>query len=329
MSQLSIPNDIVDGTLIEASEHQQNYKQIESFVNDQVIHADGSVAMDAGAELLLGKNASVPLGAVTKAQLDNAVGGDVAGGGFLPLGGGTLTGKLIQRYAQDVSGPGTGGLLVGYTGFSSTHIAMDGNEIQAYASGVPAGLNLNIEGTQKGKVTVGGDLQVNGAAEVGGKQVVTEGQLYTKKEIDDLLAASKKEIDDVLAARPLMKLCDKPTRVYDARGEIKCLAWHKVQLPSTVGGIARSGAKAAYLNMTSVNAVSTTFIAVRPDGSNWDPNNPSSRFATLNLNPGATENEHFLTEIGSNGAIQFWIHGSSTSEVGTLGIVVDVIALVF
>ena len=84
MSKLSIPNDIVDGALIEASEHQQNYKQIESFVNDEVIHADGSVAMDAGAELLLGKAASVALGAVTKAQLD----------GFLPLSGGTVTGDL-------------------------------------------------------------------------------------------------------------------------------------------------------------------------------------------------------------------------------------------
>lgn len=94
MGKLTVPNDIVDGTLIEAGEHQQNYKQIESFVNGELIHADGSVAMDSGSELLLGKAASVPLGAVTKAQLDNAVFGDVAGGGYLPLAGGTLTGDL-------------------------------------------------------------------------------------------------------------------------------------------------------------------------------------------------------------------------------------------
>ena len=269
MSKLSIPNNIVDGTLIEASEHQQNYKQIESFVNDQVIHADGSVAMDAGAELLLGKNASVSLGAVTKAQLDNAVGSDVAGGGFLPLAGGTITGNLT----------------------------------------------------------------VSGVLKAGGKEVYTKAQegdqLYTKKEIDDLLAASKKEIDDELAARPLMKMCDKPTRIYDVRNPLKVLKWHKIQIPSTVGGVARSGAKAAYLNMTAINAPRQGWIAVRPDGSNWDPNNPSSIFSTMNLNPGVVENEHFLTEIGSNGAIQVWIHGLNTSDDGVNGLVVDVIALVF
>jgi hypothetical protein len=258
VSKLTVPNNIVDGTLVEASEHQQNYQQIESFVNNQVIHADGSVAMDAGSELLLGAAASVPQGAVTKAQLENAVGGDVAGGGFLPLAGGTITGNLAVTGTSKVDGK-----------------------------------NVSVDGH-------------------------THDQVYTKKEIDDLLAA-----------RPLMKMCDKPTRVYDQRSPRKCLTWYKVQLPATIGGISRSGAKAAYLNMTSILAARNSWIAVRPDGSNWNPNEAGNNFATLNITTGEIDNEHFLTKIGSNGAIQFWVHGDSPSDDGIEGLVVDVIALVF
>jgi hypothetical protein len=258
VSKLTVPNNIVDGTLVEASEHQQNYQQIESFVNNQVIHADGSVAMDAGSELLLGAAATVPQGAVTKAQLDNAVGSDVAGGGFLPLAGGKIT----------------------------------------------------------------GDLEVTGTSKVDGKAVSVDGhthdQVYTKQEIDALLAA-----------RPLMQMCDKPTRIYDQRGGKKALTWHKIQFPATIGGVSRSGAKAAYVNMQSVTAAYDGWIAVRPDGSNWDPNSGSHPYSTLNTIAGETNNEHFLTRIGSNGAIQFWVSGSSTSDTAVEGLVVDVIALVF
>ena len=321
MSKLTVPNNIVDGTLIEASAHQQNYQSIESFVNDQVIHADGSVAMDAGSELLLGKAATTAQGAVTKAQLDNAVDAAV-GGGFLPLSGGTLTGRLIA-WGQDVSGPGAGGLLVGFTGTSSTHIAIDGNEIQAYSDGKPSSLNLNIEGTgSKGPVSVGGDLLVGGSLKVDGKEV------YTKAKAGDQVY-TKKEIDDLLAARPLMKMCDKPTRVYDQRGGLKALTWYKIQLPSTVGGVARSGAKAAYVNMTTVVAAKDRWVAVRPDGSNWNPNDPSAQYSTMNITAGEVDNEHCLMAIGSNGAIQFWVHGTSPSDTAVDGLVLDVIALVF
>jgi len=258
VSKLTVPNNIVDGTLVEASEHQQNYQQIESFVNNQVIHADGSVAMDAGSELLLGAAASVPQGAVTKAQLENAVGGDVAGGGFLPLAGGTITGNLAVTGTSKVDGK-----------------------------------NVSVDGH-------------------------THDQVYTKKEIDDLLAA-----------RPLMKMCDKPTRVYDERNGKKALTWHKIQLPATIGGISRSGAKAAYLNITSVNAAYNSWVAVRPDGSNWNPEVDGKEFAALNVTAGEINNEHFLTKIGSNGAIEFWIHGDSPSDEAVVGIVLNVIALVF
>ena len=122
-----------------------------------------------------------------------------------------------------------------------------------------------------------------------------------------------------------MKICDKPTRVYDESGGKKALTWHKIQLPATIGGVSRSGAKAAYLNMTSVNAAKDRFISVRPDGSNWDPN----QFATVNVTTGEINNEHFLTKIGANGAIQYWIDGDSPSDEGVSRIVLDVIALVF
>ena len=267
MSTVSIPNQIQAGQPLDPRPVMANFDVLASFINGDVLTLDGSKAMTG--HLTLSGPGTAGGHAVTKAQLDSAVGSDVAGGGFLPLAGGTITGNLT----------------------------------------------------------------VSGVLKAGGKEVYTKAQegdqLYTKKEIDDLLAASKKEIDDELAARPLMKMCDKPTRIYDVRNPLKVLKWHKIQIPSTVGGVARSGAKAAYLNMTAINAPRQGWIAVRPDGSNWDPNNPSSIFSTMNLNPGVVENEHFLTEIGSNGAIQVWIHGLNTSDDGVNGLVVDVIALVF
>lgn len=314
MSKLTVPNNIVDGTLVEASEHQQNYQQIESFVNNQVIHADGSVAMDAGSELLLGAAASVPQGAVTKAQLENAVGGDVAGGGFLPLAGGTITGNLVVT--GSVSAGGSGGKALGV-----------GNDVELHD--INAANTLGVYGIQDstvGKLKLGSNGPLLAGA--GGVLSVNGKEVYTKAKADDQIY-TKKEIDDLLAARPLMRMCDKPTRVYDQEGGKKALTWHKIQLPATVGGISRSGAKAAYVNMASVNAARNSWIAVRPDGSNWDPYSSSQPYSTLNITTGEIENEHFLTTIGSNGAIQFWIHGDSTSVDGVDRLVLDVIALVF
>ena len=321
MSTVAIPNEIRAGQSLDPRPVMANFDELALFINDDVLTLDGSKAMTG--HLTLSGPGVAGGHAVTKAQLDDAVGGDVAGGGFLPLGGGTLTGQLVQRFAQDVSGPGTGGLLVGYTGTSSTHIAIDGNEIQAYSDGKPSSLNLNIEGTgSKDKVSGGGDLLVGGSLKVGGKEV------YTKAKAGDQVY-TKKEIDDLLAARPLMKMCDKPTRVYDYRGGLKALTWYKIQLPGTVGGVARSGAKAAYVNITSVGSYFSSHVSFRPDGSNWNPNDPNAQFSTLNTTAGETDNEHCLMAIGSNGAVQFWFYGLSPSEDAALGLVFDVIALVF
>ena len=319
MGNLSIPNDIVDGTLIEAGEHQQNYKQIESFVNGELLHADGSVAMNSGAELLLGKAASVPLGAVTKAQLDNAVFGDVPGGGYLSLAGGTITGNLAvsaHLSAATMQAGGSGGLALTV-----------GNDVALYD--VNAQNTLGIYGVQNSavasvKLGSGGPL----LAGAGGVLSVNGKEVYTKAKAGDQVY-TKKEIDDLLAARPLMKMCDRPTRVYDERGGLKALTWYKIQLPSTVGGVARSGAKAAYVNMTTVVAAKDSWVAVRPDGSNWNPNDPSAQYSTMNITEGDVDNEHCLMAIGSNGAVQFWFYGQSPSEDAALGLVLDVIALVF
>ena len=323
MSTVAIPNEIRAGQSLDPRPVMANFDELALFINDDVLTLDGSKAMTG--HLTLSGPGVAGGHAVTKAQLDDAVGGDVAGGGFLPLGGGTLTGQLVQRFAQDVSGPGTGGLLVGYTGTSSTHIAIDGNEIQAYSDGKPSSLNLNIEGTgSKGPVSVGGDLLVRGSLTVDGKEV------YTKAKANDQVY-TKKEIDDLLAARPLMKMCDRPTRVYDQEpnGGLKALTWYKIQLPSTVGGVARSGAKAAYVNMTTVVAAKDSWVAVRPDGSNWNPNDPSAQYSTMNITEGDVDNEHCWMQIGSNGAIQFWVHGDSPSDKALNRLVLDVIALVF
>lgn len=237
---------------------------------------------------------------------------------YLSLDGGTLSGGLnvegqtVIDFAQDVKGPGTGSLLVAYDGISSSHIAVDGNEIQAYANGSGGQLNLNIENPSK--VVTGGDLQVKGTLTVNGDKAV-----YTKAEVDALLAA-----------RPLMKLCSEPTRVYDNRNGHKCKTWKKVQIPSNVGGVARSGAVAAYIQIVSVNAKGPGWIAIRPDGSNWQPVDDSP-YSSMNVTTGENNSEHMLTQIGSNGAIEFYVYigGSDSSTVGMDGFIVDVIALVF
>jgi hypothetical protein len=71
MSTLNVPNSIVDGAAVTAVDHQQNYDEIEGFINGSVIHADGSKAMNVGAQLLLGVAGTASLAAVTKAQLDS------------------------------------------------------------------------------------------------------------------------------------------------------------------------------------------------------------------------------------------------------------------
>ena len=94
-------------------------------------------------------------------------------------GGVSVEGQVAASSPDDVTGPGTGSLLVGYTGATSSHIAMDGNEIQAYASGAPASLHLNIEGSPKGKVSVGGDLSVAGSLMVGGDDISVDGHTHS------------------------------------------------------------------------------------------------------------------------------------------------------
>jgi hypothetical protein len=266
MSTVVIPNEIRAGQSLDPRPVMANFDELALFINDDVLTLDGSKAMTG--HLTLSGPGVAGGHAVTKAQLDDAVGGDVAGGGFLPLAGGTITGNLV----------------------------------------------------------------VTGTSKVGGKDVSVDGHThseYSETDHEHDGVYTKKEIDDLLAARPLMKMCDKPHRVYDQRSPRKCLTWYKVQLPATVGGISRSGAKAAYLNMTSILAARNSWIAVRPDGSNWNPNEDGNNFATLNITTGEIDNEHFLTKIGSNGAIQFWVHGDSPSDDGIEGLVVDVIALVF
>ena len=179
MSKLSIPNDIVDGALIEASEHQQNYKQIESFVNGEVIHADGSVAMDAGAELLLGKAASVALGAVTKAQLD----------GFLPLSGGTVTGDLevhsqnrsvrifdsgVNNYAElGFTSQGSNGPANGY---------LSGNAVVIRTGGSRETMQDVFVALSDGNVKAYGDLQVDGTINAAaGKGLIFGGNWQTAR----------------------------------------------------------------------------------------------------------------------------------------------------
>lgn len=73
MPAFSVSNDIEFQTEVTSAEHQQNYTEIENMINSNLIHSDGYNGMDDGVELLLGANATVPLGATTKAQMDAAI----------------------------------------------------------------------------------------------------------------------------------------------------------------------------------------------------------------------------------------------------------------
>ncbi len=92
MSTLNIPNSIDDATAIDAVEHQENYDAIESFVNTEVVHRDGAVAMTGN--LTLAGAPSADLHAATKAYVDDAV---PVGSGFMWF---TLTAPTGYLFAQ-------------------------------------------------------------------------------------------------------------------------------------------------------------------------------------------------------------------------------------
>lgn len=72
MSTLNIPNAIVDGAAVEAIDLEQNFTEVETFVNANVLHIDGSTSMTG--PLLLSGVGTVPLEAVALSQLDAAIG---------------------------------------------------------------------------------------------------------------------------------------------------------------------------------------------------------------------------------------------------------------
>jgi len=65
---LLLPNDIVNGALADALPVEENYNLIQSYINNQLIHADGSVAMTA--PLLLPADPTQAQQAATKAYVD-------------------------------------------------------------------------------------------------------------------------------------------------------------------------------------------------------------------------------------------------------------------
>jgi len=88
-------------------------------------------------------------------------------GSYLPLGGGTATGRIIINNTEDVAvGSLSGPLIIGGDG-TAAHIAIDNNEIMAKATASTAAtLNLNVEGglvnIGSGGLTVAGNTNVTG-----------------------------------------------------------------------------------------------------------------------------------------------------------------------
>ena len=90
--------------------------------------------------------------------------GTFAGSTVDITGDSEIAGQLVLSDNEDVSGQGTGALIIGTQ--SGQQIAIDSNEIQAYSSGgVGAILNLNIEADSA--VSTGGALNVGGTVTVG------------------------------------------------------------------------------------------------------------------------------------------------------------------
>ena len=260
MADLNIPNTFVNETISDALDVNQNFDEVEGFVNSEVVHRDGSIEMVG--DLVLAGPPSTALSAANRDYVDGKFDG-AAGVGHSHAAGDITSGALP--------------VVRGGTGAENV-----------------SGARTNLDVHKKSDV-------------------------YTKEQVDALLAA-----------RPLMKLCNEPTRVYDNRNGHKCKTWKKVQIPSTVGGVARSGAVAAYIQIVSVKAKGPGWIAIRPDGSNWQPADDSP-YSSMNITTDENNSEHMLTQIGSNGAIEFYVYigSSDSSTVGIDGFIVDVIALVF
>ena len=148
MSTVAIPNEIRAGQPLDPRPVMANFDALALFINDDVLTLDGSKAMTG--HLTLSGPGVAGGHAVTKAQLDDALGGDVAGGGYLPLAGGTLTGDLsvngqIRVNQGSTAAPGysfTNGTNSGmYNNGKDVYFAADGTEILRL--GKAFGLRMN------------------------------------------------------------------------------------------------------------------------------------------------------------------------------------------
>ena len=148
MSTVAIPNEIRAGQPLDPRPVMANFDALALFINDDVLTLDGSKAMTG--HLTLSGPGVAGGHAVTKAQLDDALGGDVSGGGYLPLAGGTLTGDLsvnsqIRVKHSGAAAPGysfTNGTNSGmYNNSKDVYFAADGTEILRL--GKAFGLRMN------------------------------------------------------------------------------------------------------------------------------------------------------------------------------------------
>lgn len=292
MATLSLSNTIEAGTEIVAAEHQQNYTEIENFVNGSLVQADGSVGMDAAAELLLGTNATQALGAVPKQQLDAY---DTS-----------LRADLVPRSGDTTI---TGSLTL--TNLTASGQVRANSEVLTDRVGVATNDELVL--------TAGGSYaQENG--QLTGKKV------YLVAEAGAEVVSSPDNWGSSWAGRysfPVQgfKFPSQNTRVYNNTAAKAVNTTYTVTVPSTVGGIDMTGAVAVLVNITAANSQGAGSMAVWGNGQTFNSNSSLINFNTLGHNPSMNT---ALIPIGSSRQFSYRFD-SETADT----IIVDVMAVLF
>lgn len=155
MANLNVPNDIEVDTNADAAELQQNFNAIQNYVNAEVIHRTGEVAMTAPL-LLPAQSPTAPNQAARKAYVDAV---DTKADTKVTKSGDTMSGNLVVG-TQPTDGAGCSVSTVG--GFAGARAGGDAQNVwlrRGPTSGVGESFIKMVKGdavdvTQAGNITL-------------------------------------------------------------------------------------------------------------------------------------------------------------------------------